>query len=74
MMKKIYFDEQGYVGTIQGEHLLPVKENEKMVCTEAEANSWGLSAGQWITLEALRDLPNAHAEVAYKIFTGTLNS
>ena len=74
MMKKIYFDEQGFVGTMQGDNLFPIKENEKMVCTEAEAATMGLDVNEWITLEALRDLPNAHAEVAYKIFTGTLNS
>lgn len=74
MMKKIYFDEQGNVGTVMGENVLPLRANEKLVCTESEAVALGLSESQWLTLEELRDLPNAHADIAYKIFTGTLNT
>jgi hypothetical protein len=70
-MKKIFFDEQGYVGTIQGENLLPVKENEKMVCTESEAAALGLNDGQWIEINAVKNLPNTHANVAYDILKGT---
>ena len=72
-MTKIFFDEQGNIGTIIGSDILPVRENEKMVCTESEATALGLRNNEWITLEALRDLPNIHADIAYKILTGTLN-
>lgn len=73
MMKKIYFDEQGNIGTVVGTSVLPLRPNEKLVCTEQEAVALGLASGQWLTLDALRELPNAYAETAYKIFTGTLN-
>lgn len=68
-MNKIQFDSSGNIGTVQGENLLPVLTNERMVCSQAEANKCGLKSDQWITLDELRELPNNFADIAYKIFT-----
>lgn len=68
-MKKIFFDKQGCVGTIIGSDILPILANEKMVCSQEEATALGLSSGQWITLEDVKNLPNTHAEIAHRILS-----
>lgn len=69
MKKKIYFDAQGCVGTVIGNNIMPILENEKMVCEEPEAVALGLRAEQWIRLEDIKNLPNTHADTAYRILS-----
>lgn len=68
-MKKIYWDTDGHLGTVIGSDVLPIRDNEKLVCTAEEATALKIPEGKWISLSDVAVLDKINAKSVHEILS-----